>query len=347
MANETSGAYFTANAVVDLTAVDTFIPEIWSDEVIAAYKVALKMAPLVKRIPFTGKKGDKINIPKPVRGAANAKAEATAVTIQANLEQSLGVDINRHFEYSRLIEDIVDVQALNSLRQFYTDDAGYALALQVDDDLIAAATGFGDGTLDLTADATGAKWVNSNAYYFNASSGLATYAVDTVASGDNFTDLGFREAIKLMDDANVPMDNRVLIIPPAARKSILGLERYVSSDFRDDRTVQSGLIGNVYGVDVYVSSNCPVIETAAENGGSSLDTRGCIFMHRDALVLAEQMSVRSQTQYKQEYLSTLYTADTLTQYKQEYLSTLYTADTLYGVQAYRPEAGFILALADE
>ena len=35
------------------------------------------------------------------------------------------------------------------------------------------------------------------------------------------------------------------------------------------------------------------------------------------------------------------------QYKQEYLSTLYTADTLYGVETYRPEAGFIIAIADE
>jgi hypothetical protein len=50
MAGETSGAYFTANAVVDKTAAGTFIPEIWSDEVIAAYQKNLKMAPLVKRL---------------------------------------------------------------------------------------------------------------------------------------------------------------------------------------------------------------------------------------------------------------------------------------------------------
>jgi hypothetical protein len=35
-----------------------------------------------------------------------------------------------------------------------------------------------------------------------------------------------------------------------------------------------------------------------------------------------------------------------TQYKQEYLATLFTADTLYGVQVYRPEAGFVLAVND-
>ena len=329
MAGETSGAYFTANAVVDKTAAGTFIPEIWSDEIIAAYQKNLKMAPLVKRLSMTGKKGDVIHIPKPIRGSANAKAEATAVTIQANLETELTVTVDRHFEYSRLIEDIVEVQALSSLRQFYTEDAGYQLALKVDTDLINAATGFGNGTRTQTPAATGANWVNSNSYYFNAAAGLATYAVDTVATGDNFTDLGFREAIKLMDDADVPMDGRVLVIPPASRKSIMGIDRYVSSDFVGGRGVESGLIGNLYGVDIYVSSNCPVIETAAENGASSLDTRGCLFFHKDALVMAEQLAVRSQTQYKQEYLS-----------------NLYTADCLYGVEVYRPEAGFVLAVPE-
>ena len=330
MAGETSGTYPLANAIVDKTAAATFIPEIWSDEVIAAYQKNLKMSPLVKKISMTGKKGDTIHVPKPIRGAASAKAESTAVTIQANLESELQIAVDRHFEYSRFIEDIVETQALNSLRQFYTEDAGYQLALKVDTDLMNAATGFGDGTKTFAPANTGADWVASNSYYFNAAAGIAAYAVDTVTSGDNFTDLGFRQAIKLMDDADVPMENRALIVPPAARSTIMGIDRYVSSDFVGGRGVESGLIGNLYGVDVYVSSNCPVIEVAAQNSASSVDTRGCLFFHSDAIVHAEQMAVRSQTQYKQEYLS-----------------TLYTADTLYGVEVYRPEAGFVIAIADE
>ena len=312
--------YPDAAGIVGKTEANTFIPEIWSDEVIAAYQKNLKMSPLVKKLSMTGKKGDLIHIPKPLRGAASVKQENQKVNIQANTEQELTISINRHFEYSRFIEDIVDVQAQNSLRQFYTSDAGYALSLQVDTDLMNAATGFGDGTLDLAAP-TGADWVNSNSLYFNASAGLATFAAATVASGDNFTDAGFREAIKILDDADVPMEDRCLIIPPAARKTVMGIDRYVSSDFRDDRTVKSGLIGNIYGVDIYVSSNCPTLET---------NVRGCLFFHKDAIVHAEQMSVRSQTQYKQEFLS-----------------TLYTADTLYGVEVYRPEAGLVLAVFDE
>lgn len=332
MAINPGQVYPTAGSIVGKTEAATFIPDIWSDEVIAAYQKNLKMSPLVKKLSMTGKKGDVIHIPKPVRGSAALKGENNQVTIQATAESELTVTINRHFEYSRFIEDIVEVQALNSLRQFYTSDAGYALALQVDTDLMNAFTGVGNGTRTESPAATGADWVNNHVFYSNAGSALAAYAVDTVATGDNFSDAVFRELIKKMDDADVPMEDRVLVVPPAARKTIMGIERYVSSDFRDDRTVKSGLIGNVYGVDVYVSSNCPTIETLAENGAVSNPraVRGCMFFHKDCVVHAEQMAVRSQTQYKQEFLS-----------------TLYTADTLYGVEVYRPEAGFVLAIADE
>ena len=326
MAGETSGAYFTANAVVDKTAAGTFIPEIWSDEIIAAYQKNLKMAPLVKRLSMTGKKGDVIHIPKPIRGSASAKAEAVAVTIQANLESELTVTVDRHFEYSRLIEDIVEVQALSSLRQFYTEDAGYQLALKVDTDLMNAATGFGTGTrTDNPTD--GAAWEGST-WFNDAGTTTTAFTDDTMLAADVFTDAFFRDMIQKMDDNDVPMENRVLVIPPVLKNTLTGIERYVSSDFRDGRTVGTGLIGNVYGIDIYVSSNCPTLETAAQNGAASgVASRGALFFHKDALVMAEQMAVRSQTQYKQEYLS-----------------TLYTADTLYGVQTYRPEAGFVLAV---
>ena len=308
-----------------LTEAATFVPEIWSDEIIAAYQKNLKMAPLVKRLAMTGKKGDVIHIPKPTRGDANAKAADTAVTIIANTESELQVTINRHFEYSRLIEDIVEVQALSSLRQFYTEDAGYALAVQVDNDLHAAGTGFGDGGAVVFSPA--ATDYQHTGCFFNDSGTTTQYTDDTLVAGDEFTDAFFRDMIQKMDDNNVPMENRNLIIPPATRNAIMGIDRYVSSDFVSGGTVNNGLIGNLYGVDVYVSANCRTIEAAGDNTASSVDTRAALLFHSEAVVMAEQMAVRSQTQYKQEYLS-----------------TLYTADTLYGVQVYRPEAGFVLAV---
>jgi len=296
-----------SNHVTNTTAA-TFIPELWSDEIVAAYKNSLVMANVVNKMPMRGKKGDTIHIPKPTRGSASAKAASTQVTLQAATESEVVVTIDKHYEYSRLIEDITEVQALASLRKFYTDDAGYALAKQVDTDLFAEAVS------------------SFTKYYIDGANGLAAYAADTVTATDLFTDLGLRDAIQLLDDADVPMDNRVLVVPPSAVNTIRGIDRYMSSDFAQGGTVR-GQIGSLYGIPVVVSTNCPVIETAAENAGGSVDVKGAVLMHKDAIVFAEQAGVRSQTQYKQEYLS-----------------TLFTSDTLYGVKTLRSESGIIIAL---
>ena len=303
-----TSTYPATGGIVDNTSAAVFIPEIWSDEVIAAYEKNLVLANLVKKMSMQGKKGDTIHIPVPVRGTANAKVENQAVTLQNNVDTEITVSINKHFEYSRLIEDITDVQALASLRQFYTGDAGYALAKNVDDSLFTEATG------------------SFSKFYNDATGGTTAYAVDTVTTADVFTDDFMRDMIQKMDDNDVPMDNRFLVVPPSLRNAIMGITRYTSSDFVSGQPVQNGKIGNLYGVDVFVSSNVPVIETAADNAAGG-DVRGAILAHKDSLVLAEQVGVRSQTQYKQEFLG-----------------TLYTADRLYGVETLRADAGFVLAV---
>lgn len=310
----TDSTYPANGGFVDNTSAATFIPEIWSDEVIAAYQKNLVLANLVKKLSMTGKKGDTLHIPKPVRGDAHAKAEGVAVTVQNATEGEVQVTIDKHFEYSRLIEDITETQALASLRQFYTGDAGYALAKQVDSDLFALGKGF-TGVNDTT-------YVGANSYQFNGTAGLEAYAADAVAAGDLFNDNGFRDLIQKMDDADIPMDGRCLVVPPSVRNEIMGIDRYSSSDFVDGRVVNNGQIGNLYGIDIYVSSNCPIIETAAANSAGGDVKQGMLF-HKDTMVLAEQLGVRSQTQYKQDFLA-----------------TLYTADTLYGTAVLREDAGF-------
>jgi len=306
-----TSVYPNMGGAVTNTSAAKFIPEIWSDEVIAAYKSNLIMANAVKKMSMTGKKGDVIHVPKPTRGTAHAKAAGTAVTIQNTVESEVLITINKHFEFSRLIEDITEVQALASLRQFYTGDAGYGLAKQVDDDLFELGKSFGNGD--------GSSWVNTGSFQINTTSGaLEAYDADGTADVGAFSDAVFRGLIQKMDDADVPMDGRTFVVPPSLRNAIMGVERYNSADFVDGKGTVTGKIGNLYGVDVLVSSNVPTLETGV---------RGAQLIHKDTNVLAEQQGVRSQTQYKQEFLG-----------------TLYTADTLYGTQVMRPEAGFTLAV---
>ena len=273
------------------TTADKFIPEIWSDEVVATYKSNLIAANLIKKLNFKGKKGDAIHIPKPGRGSANAKTAQAQVTLNTDTATEVVVNIDQHWEYSILIEDIVEAQALASMRQFYTDDAGYALARQVDSMLLQLGRGVNGG--------------NGTAAYTGAFSGADGTTAYTGTAGA-LTDAAIRRSIQRLDDADVPMDGRFLIVPPSTRNTLMGINRFTEQAFVGEvgsaNTIRNGEIGNVYGIPVFVTSNAD----AATDGD-----RICLLGHKDFAVLAEQQGVRSQTQYKQEYLGTLFTADTL------------------------------------
>ena len=300
-------------AHVTTTTADKFIPEIWSDEIIASYKKNLVAANLIKKMNFKGKKGDTIHIPAPTRGNASLKTAQNQVTLIAATESEVIVNIDKHYEYSRLIEDIVEAQALSSLRNFYTEDAGYALARQVDTDLVQLGRGVngGGGTAAYSGAFSGAD--GTTAYVAGANTGVGA-----------LTDVAIRRSIQRLDDQDVPMDGRCLIIPPSSRNTMMGIARYTEQAFVGDtgngNTIRNGEIGNVYGTPVFVTTN-------ADTTSGSSPTRIALLGHKDFAVLVEQMGVRSQTQYKQEYLG-----------------TLFTSDMLYGVKELRDGAAVALAV---
>ena len=282
----------TGNVVQSTVNTAGFIPEVWSDEIIAAYKKNLVAANLFKKMSMKGKKGDVMHFPSPARGSAAVKTASSQVTLIAESGTEKTVTINQHYEYSRLIEDFAEVQALSSLRRFYTDDAGYALATRIDTSLIQLGRGAQGGAGTAAYD---------KAYL--AGDGSTLY-VDSTNIGTALTDAGLRRAIQRLDDQDVPMDGRFLIVPPATRNTMMGLARFTEQAFvGDGATIRNGQIGDVYGVKVYVTTNADTATTTT--------TRIALLAHPEAFVLVDQLGVRVQTQYKQEYLGTLLTADTL------------------------------------
>ena len=309
---------FSPTNSVTVSSAGTFVPEIWSDEIVAAYKKNLVLANLVMKMNFRGKKGDVIHIPAPTRGSASAKAATDAVTLIAASDTDVQVSINKHYEYSRLIEDIAEIQALNSMRQFYTADAGYALARRVDTDLVQLGRAFNGATVGTDDYATS----NTTTKAFIGSNGTTAYN-STSSNAAALTDAAIRRTIQRLDDNDTPMDGRFFVIPPSSRNTLMGLARYTEQAFvGDGNAIRNGEIGNLYGIPVFVSSN------ADTGAGTSGTDRICLMGHRDSMVLVEQVAVRSQTQYKQEYLG-----------------TLFTADTIYGVKAMRTAATVGAALS--
>ena len=73
-----------------------FVPEVWSDEIIAAYKKNLVAANLIKKMNMKGKKGDVVHFPAPARADATTKAAETQVTLIAETGTEKTVTINQH-----------------------------------------------------------------------------------------------------------------------------------------------------------------------------------------------------------------------------------------------------------
>lgn len=313
-----------ASAATRTRSNSAFIRELWTDEFLAAYKANLVMPNLVHTMGFQGKKGDTVHVPRPVRESGAAKAANTEISVSSTQATQTNYLIDTHWYYAVLIEDLARIQAEDSLRSFYTDDAGYALATKVDTDLHAEGAKFAGSDASPTVEGS----AYSKAVIGTPSAG-ALVAWDATANTNAgnaavLTDEGIRLLIKELDDNDVPNAGRVMVIPPVEKKNLLGIPRYTEQAFvGNGDAIRNGMIGSVYNTDIYVSTNCATVT----DSGSGTDQRAVLYFQKDAIVFIEQLRPRLQSQYVIEYLG-----DVL------------VADTVYGSGVLRPEAGIAVVV---
>jgi hypothetical protein len=274
-----------------ITTGDVFIPEIWSKEVQLATVSTLVLANLVKRFDEdVADAGDVLHVPKISNLTANAKAANTQVTLNAPTEGEFTMSINRHFEASYLVEDRLKAQAKYKILQEYSPKAGYAIGQKIDSDLAGLYSGLSQTVGNSTTDITDANIVRG---------------------------------IQYLDDADAPQTDRYFVIKPAglahlrlidkfSRFDALGLTPNPASGAGGlsngssviRRIGPNGLVGVVYGLEVYMSTNL------TEESGTSDIVHNLLFQ-KEAFALGIQRKPRMQFQYKQEYLGTLATTDAL------------------------------------
>lgn len=322
---------------ITVTNADKWIPQMWQDEAIATYEAKTVMRSLVEVMRHAKNKGDTIIRPNPGRGNASKKTANAQVTLVADTAGEILIPINQHYELSRMYEDVPSMLALNGMRPFYTKDAGYALARRVDAELHKLGASAQGGVI------TGATSLYEKGVIGgDGSTNFAGNANTNTGNATALTDAGLRQAMQLLEDADVNTSESGLVVPPSVIKTLRGIARFTEQAFvGNGAAIRTGRIGNLYGVEVYTSSLCPWIHvnsvtgtqsvtftSAAPTGASFVDDfgltvdwattsptdtkyRACLMVHPDAMVLAEAQSVRVQQQYKQEYLGYLVTADCL------------------------------------
>ena len=315
-----------------VVVADKWIPQQWQDEAIATYMAKTVMRNLVSTMSHQKHKGDSIIFPKPARGDSSAKVVNTQVTLIADTATDITLTINKHYEYSKLYEDIADMMALNGMKKFYTKDAGYALARRVDAELFKIMATMNGGSIAGATNLfeTGVIGGDGTTLFSGAGGG----------TGTALTDAGLRSAIQTLEDQDVDSSELNFVVPPTVIKTLRGIARFTEQAFRGDGdALRTGRVGNLYGVEVFSSSLCPWIHcnsvtgtqsvnfsgttltsgayvdefgfTVDHSAGSETKFRACALIHEDAIMLAETQAIRVQQQYKQEYLGYLVTADTI------------------------------------
>ena len=268
---------------VTTTTDQHFIPEIWADGIYKFFERKTVFRGLIDDYSaLIGGKGygDVIHIPEMSLISASDKSAGADVSYDATATTETQLTINKHKYVAKLFEDVAMIQSEADLVEKYSRMMGESLARQVDADIWSELDGLNESQA-LSAD-------------------------DTLTAGV------FESVLATLGENDIPyMDGEcAMVVNPTLFADILNPSAGIAQYFiRNDavgegnRGLRSGLVGSLYGIDVYMSNT-------VSTGGTASTIPGAIF-HKSACVIAVQNDVRVQSEYSIDALGTKVVSDLL------------------------------------
>lgn len=296
------------------TNMDTigFIPEIWANEILRVLRANSDIINAVARdsdFDTPQERGDVINITYPGTFAVQTKAEDTAISPSApSGGTKVAVPLHNYKTVDFLVEDLARTQSRQDLMERYTEPAVTALIENITSAIHALYSG---------------------------------YTQSVGSSGTDITAATVRAAGRTLDNAKVPRRNRSLIVSSKDFYSLLGdanLQSYFANAAPD--TMRDGLVGRLYGFDVYLSQLVPVVS-------GTPDSTKNLALHRGAAIVAFRpladppsgAGVGAMTIFDEQ---TGVVMRVLSQYDMSHRGVRVAVDCLYGVAELRDAAGVVV-----
>ena len=207
------------------TTHDAFIPTKWAKMALVARERKLIMGKRVLRYDGDLKGGgEAVKIPKVENLTTNAVASDGGFTGQANTNTEYTLTVDRWREASVTVPDIVSVQASYPLLELYTKKIGYALALDIEERLMAL---------------------------------YANLANQVGAAGVGVTDDALLNALQILDEGDSPMEDRTAVFRPASKRTLMKIDKFVDASKTGlGKGAQiTGLFGEIYGIPIFFSNN--------------------------------------------------------------------------------------------
>lgn len=276
---------------------DRFLPELWLPLVQEARDTNLVAAGRTFDVSGYGeirRQGDVLHIPRLSLYTAVDKVANADLPLSATTEGGFTLNINRHRGIRIAVEDIVNAQSSYDLMSLYAKQIGAGLARTLDTDILSLFSGLSQ----------------------------------TVGALDTQTTLPISDtlivaALRLLDGANAPLENRSIIVNHFGIEDLRLIDRFTRYDAVGQagraNPIISGAFGSFYGVPVFVTTN---VQTTSVVGGSIANG---LVIHREAFAWAAQKSPQIEAWRNGPQL-----ADEL------------IGQTLFGTAAYRADHGVVL-----
>lgn len=290
------------------TSLAVNIPLLWGDKINEFFKLKLMIAEFfTDRSSELSDGGSALYTPNMTEMTANAKSNATAVTLNAPTDTKITLTVDQWYEVSFAIEDKEAAQVKHSyyIQEKYAMNAGYTMAKKLEVALASLFSGF---------------------------------STTVGASTTNLADSEIRAAISALESVGIDTSSDVAFFmsPAVFWKQVQNLDKFslaINSPVNDPTGKRPK--ATLYGIPVYVSNNIQYV--------SGTTGRYNALAHKDALHFAT--SPLGSGGSMGSSMTGKYGVRVQSNYIPEYLSTLTTADLLYGVIENRDNAGVAILTA--
>lgn len=290
------------------TTLATSIPLLWGEKINDFFKLKLMMADFfVDRSSELAAGGSTVYTPNMTEMTAAAKANATAVTLNAPTDTKITLLVDQWYEVSFAIEDREAAQVKHSyyIQEKYAMNAGYTMAKKLEVALASLFSGF---------------------------TGSAGASTTSVADSDILSAIAQLESVGIDTSSDVAF----FFSPNVFWKQLQAINKFslaINTPVQDPVAKRPTAL--LYGIPVFVSNNIQYV--------SGSTGRYNALAHKDALHFAT--SPLGSGGSLGSSVTGRYNVRVQSNYVPEYLSTLTTADLLYGVVENRDNAGVCIQSA--
>lgn len=249
-----------------ITPLANHLPTIWSDELSEATQENTGLAGLVDRsFEDEMRFGRVLAIQNRSNPAIRMKTEDTSATWANITETQQTLTINKQAYAAFLVEDIAELQSKYDERAGYTDAAGYSIMAFIEGDLTSGLVSLGSSFSQL-----------------GGTLGAPPADDDVIA------------AKTALDVRGVPARDRFAWITPGFANTLLGMDKFTSSDFGSLASVRTGETPRMlYGFR-------PLVSNLAYNnpsGGLAAGQSYNWFCHKKGVALVMQRAPKVHTDY--------------------------------------------------